>query len=1051
MMVRFLDSLRDTITRCERVEVIVIVDADDVTMQNFSYQDLSCARITVEPGQSMGALNMTGYRASRGEYIFLVNDDMIARTPGWDVRLEEEFRRFPDGIALMHVNDLLFKSHLCTFPCVTRAFCELVDGICPEVYHRHRIDDHVYSLFNMVSYLGEKRIVYLPDVVFEHDHYVINGQGEREYAMTGAIHQPDADYFETSFEERKKQAVKLMAHIRNHRQKELDLVLSARLDELPDSVGIRDPQYVEVREAGTRLSLENTRVTIGVCSARHTDKVPQGCLKAIEAHTENYELLLLDNGYYPKFSHAEDMNRIMAACTTQYLVLMDDDVIVEPGWLDAMLACMNTETGVVTPVHKDKDGDVSYCGIIFRPDRSAHHGHLFDRPRDPAPIMTMSSAILLVDRNTCGHIRFDETMPKYFLDLDYGLRVWEAGYKLMLAPKVPVCHIGGATLNYGSEGNQNKWEDHRQVFRRKWFDTGRIDRLARERFSEHPEIIRQWRLLEKVSSLLDMNEGETREEYSTRARTVYEELKPVPVLNQYIIDTVWTKIKKQDGIGNGLDDMEKWPLVYLSSLYGRQIFTGDYGGYNTYFFQDAYWAVPEHYAPLFIRSLRRMNRPGMFSASSHEALLSSIDEKGPYVNQCPTEGTIVETHPVGVIVSYDNQFMACPADSPGVPIVPGATFFSLEAARSCLFMEEPERIEDHGGYTVYKFHHMYYAARGLSKKDFSAGTDRVRKALRAFTTPEIHHEIKFAGTGSVDNGDTGRMAMFCTLPPEAMVPFIAQAPANVLLVHLPVDHDAYAGKSALEVACREGTHPDFDVMRVTDAWKAAFRERNISAVLLPSRYPDTWEHNLPERLSYEVCGHVILLEEDGTRHSFSGECAQRLQYNKANLCTILKDVPMAEVSSVLEVGCSDGLAYELMSMAGAREVRSIDTSAAVNLVRTPDGVSLSRLTADALDFQDNSFDLVFSIAVMEHVASPKRAFEEMLRVTRPGGYCYVQTAPLYFSPWGHHMPYFSEPWVHLIHTEEELIDYARANGIARAHRTGTKHRCRALYQRDALP
>lgn len=1031
LLTRFLNSLRDTTMHPDWIEVLVVVDEDDQTMKGYTYDSLPTKVIEVAKGLPMGALNMAGYRASCGEYIFLVNDDIIARTHGWDHRLDEEFRRFPDGIVLMHVNDLLFKSHLCTFPCVTRTFCERVGGICPEVYHRHRIDDHVYSLFNMVSYLGEKRIVYLPDVIFEHDHYVINEQGEREYAMTASIHPPDADFFERSFKDRKAQVVELMNHIRDCRQRELDLVLQKRLDELPDSMGIRNPQFVKVREVETTLTSKTTRVTIGVCSAHHTNDVPQRCLEAIRMHTENYELLLLDNEYYSKFNHANDMNRIMAACSTKYLVLMDDDVIVQPGWLDAMLSCMDSGTGVVTPVHTDKEGDISYCGIIFRPDRSGHHGHLFERPCVPTPIMTMSSAILLVDRDKCGHLRFDETMPKYFLDLDYGLRVWESGYKLMLAPEVPVCHIGGATLNYGSEDNLHRWEDHRQVFERKWFVTGRIDRLADERFTEHPDIIRQWTLIKKVNALMTMKTGETREKYSARARAVYDELKPVPVFNQYIVDNVWTRVKGQGGIGNGLTDPEKWPLVYLSSLYGRQIFTGAYAGYNTYFFEDAFWAVPDLYAPLFIRSLRRMNRPGLFNATTHEALLKAIDEKPAHVPQRPGDGDIVETHPLGVIVRYDNRYMACPLDSPGTPVVPGASFFSLEAARSCLFMEEPEYIEERDGYKVFKFHHMYYAAKGLVKEDFTAGTDRVKNALRAFTTPEIHHEIEFAHMGVTDEETADRLAMFCTLPPQAMTPFLAKISASVLLVHLPADREAYIGKKTLEVECLEGTYPDFDILRVSDRWKTAFREQNIRAVLLPSRYPDTWKHNLPERLGAELCGHVILLEEDGRRHSFSGECSRRLQYNKANLCTILKDVPMDKVKTVLEVGCSDGLACELITMAGARDVKGIDTSAAVNLVKTPDSVTLSRSTADALDFPDGSFDLVFSIAVMEHVDSPKKAFEEMLRVTKPGGYCYVQTAPLYFSPWGHHMPYFRNPWVHLIHTGDELIAYARANGIAK--------------------
>lgn len=1035
-LTRFLDSLAATTDRPEAVEVVLVVDADDASMAGYAHDGLPLRRVEMAPGQAMGRLNQAGYLASRGEYIFLVNDDLVAGTPGWDTRMDAEFRRFPDGIALLHVNELLFRERLCTFPCVTRLFCEKVGGICPEGYHRHRIDDHIYNIFNMIAYLGETRTIYLPDVIFEHEHYVLTPDGRREYAMHGDIHGPDIALFEASLDSRKRQAVELTAHIRAWREREKTDQLRARLEPLQDAFCIRTPDYIEIHHRDTPPTSADTRVTIGVVSADSRREVPTRCLEAIKRHTANYELVLFDNNFSPRFNHAADMNRIMDACATRHLVLMDDDVLVAPGWLDALLGGLTGDTGVVGPVLTDAEGDVSYAGILFRPDRSGNHGHLFTPPAAPAPIMTMSSAVFLVDRARCGQLRFDETMPKYFLDLDYGLRVWESGAKLTLAPGVPVCHIGGATLAYGQEENLRQWEEQRRVFAAKWFETGRIDALAETAFAAEPALRRQWALLGRIDPLLAMEPGETREAYRRRARAVYEELAPIPALNQYLIDRVWNAVKARGGIGNGLED-GRWPLAYLSSLYGRQVFTGEHGDYNTFYFEEAFWAVPKAYAPRFIRSLRRMNRPGLLTAPSHEALLAAVDAAGPHRPMTPGQGTVAETHPQGFIVAFDNRFMACPGQVPDslhdglTPVVPGGVFFSLEAARSCLFSERPEPIEPFKGQAIYKFHHMYYAAPGLDEADFAQGTPRVRQALRAYTLSEIHHDIAFAARqASGAAAKPPRLALFCTLPPPAMAPFRAAAGEGALLVHLPADRQAYAGADTLEVACREGTHPDFDVNRVTEAWRREFAARGLDAVLLPARHPDTWEHNLAERLAAQVCGHVILLDERGNRRSFSGECARRLEYNKANLCALFRHVRPEAVASALEVGCSDGLACELVAMLGVPRVRGIDTSAVVNLVPTSPAVKLARASCERLPFDDASFDLVFSIAVMEHVPQPDKAFEEMLRVTRPGGYCYVQTAPLYFSPFGHHMPYFREPWAHLTHTPDELIEYAGRTGLA---------------------
>jgi len=51
-------------------------------------------------------------------------------------------------------------------------------------------------------------------------------------------------------------------------------------------------------------------------------------------------------------------------------------------------------------------------------------------------------------------------------------------------------------------------------------------------------------------------------------------------------------------------------------------------------------------------------------------------------------------------------------------------------------------------------------------------------------------------------------------------------------------------------------------------------------------------------------------------------------------------------------------------------------------------------------------------------------------VLRPGGHGYVQAAPLYHSPFGHHMFGFFDdyPWIHLRRTPAEILDFCRRTG-----------------------
>lgn len=70
-----------------------------------------------------------------------------------------------------------------------------------------------------------------------------------------------------------------------------------------------------------------------------------------------------------------------------------------------------------------------------------------------------------------------------------------------------------------------------------------------------------------------------------------------------------------------------------------------------------------------------------------------------------------------------------------------------------------------------------------------------------------------------------------------------------------------------------------------------------------------------------------------------------------------------------------------------------------SLSLSPDIISADQ--AESLHFEDNSFDIVYSSNVLEHVRDPKKVFEESIRVLKPGGYM-VFVIPNYASWWDGH-------------------------------------------------
>ena len=238
---RFLDSVAATASDPNGIEVVLVIDADDPASIAANHPLLTLRHVVVPPGRTMGALNRAGYEASAGDYVMLLNDDVIARTPGWDATALACFRRFTDPIVLVHVNDTLFRDRLCTFPLTTRAFCERAGGICPPEYIRYRIDDHIEDVFNLLARLGRRRTVYLPDVVFRHCNTIERPEGDRVYASDPAVLALDAPRFTALFSERKELALRLLDVIEGGSDPAVTASRRRLLDGIGDPFDLRTP------------------------------------------------------------------------------------------------------------------------------------------------------------------------------------------------------------------------------------------------------------------------------------------------------------------------------------------------------------------------------------------------------------------------------------------------------------------------------------------------------------------------------------------------------------------------------------------------------------------------------------------------------------------------------------------------------------------------------------------------------------------------------------------------------------------------------------------
>lgn len=103
-----------------------------------------------------------------------------------------------------------------------------------------------------------------------------------------------------------------------------------------------------------------------------------------------------------------------------------------------------------------------------------------------------------------------------------------------------------------------------------------------------------------------------------------------------------------------------------------------------------------------------------------------------------------------------------------------------------------------------------------------------------------------------------------------------------------------------------------------------------------------------------------------------------------------------EIQALLAAAPDDGVILEVGSGGGEKPDPRV-----ITLEYPLDAHSHVIGDVHRLPFRDGSFDLVFSQAVLEHVADPRWAVQEMVRVLKPGGTLHFVTAfmqPVHMAP-----------------------------------------------------
>jgi hypothetical protein len=162
-MHRLIDSLRATSFNLP--EILCYIDDDDS-----SYGVLDFPEVRFIVGERMIFSDMWNKCAeiSNGEILMMAADDMVFRTPDWDVMIEEEYAKSPDKILMVHGDDLGFgRDKFGVFPTIHRRWVDAVGSFCPPGYSADYCDTHLNDVANAID-----RRRFLPYVT-EHLHVAL--------------------------------------------------------------------------------------------------------------------------------------------------------------------------------------------------------------------------------------------------------------------------------------------------------------------------------------------------------------------------------------------------------------------------------------------------------------------------------------------------------------------------------------------------------------------------------------------------------------------------------------------------------------------------------------------------------------------------------------------------------------------------------------------------------------------------------------------------------------------------------------------------------------
>ncbi len=227
-----------------------------------------------------------------------------------------------------------------------------------------------------------------------------------------------------------------------------------------------------------KVAARDYKATIIITTPNISDDNFRFCKRRIDTHTPGeHRIVVIETHYNEKpYNYARDINiGLRGVQDSDYLVMLNDDVFVEEGWLDKLVDCarQDKKIGVVGALlffpgkkivqHAGGNYDISvesWASIGQMPVQHDYAGQPTRKVKNEiykqkdAPWCT--GALLLITKECLDKIGLmDEELVAHCDDVEFCYRVWLNGFRVVYCPDVQAVHRENVTRKYGTSDSPN--------------------------------------------------------------------------------------------------------------------------------------------------------------------------------------------------------------------------------------------------------------------------------------------------------------------------------------------------------------------------------------------------------------------------------------------------------------------------------------------------------------------------------------------------------------------------------------------------------------------